>query len=79
MVIHEDCFAQMNRFFRERLYGEGTVAVDNDGRIRMDDLELREDVQKKVTEIYKNVTNENVWSLVDFEGYQNDFLALHGL
>jgi enoyl-[acyl-carrier protein] reductase/trans-2-enoyl-CoA reductase (NAD+) len=55
------------------------VAVDNDGRIRMDDLELREDVQKKVTEIYKNVTNENVWSLVDFEGYQNDFLALHGL
>jgi enoyl-[acyl-carrier protein] reductase/trans-2-enoyl-CoA reductase (NAD+) len=68
MGIHEDCFAQMNRFFRERLYGEGTVAVDNDGRIRMDDLELREDVQKKVTEIYKNVTNENVWSLVDFEG-----------
>jgi enoyl-[acyl-carrier protein] reductase/trans-2-enoyl-CoA reductase (NAD+) len=79
MGLHEDCFAQMNRLFRERLYGEGPVAVDNDGRIRMDDWELRQDVQEKVTEIYKKVTNENVWSLVDFDGYQNDFLALHGL
>jgi glycine dehydrogenase len=77
--VDEDCFAQMNRLFRERLYGEGPVAVDNDGRIRMDDWELRQDVQEKVTEIYKKVTNENVWSLVDFDGYQNDFLALHGL
>lgn len=79
MGLHEDCFAQMNRLFRDRLYSDGAVPVDSEGRIRVDDWELREDVQAKVSEIYRQVTNENVWSLVDFDGYQQDFLALHGL
>jgi len=79
MGLHEDCFGQMNRLFRERLYGEGEVPVDSEGRIRMDDRELRQDVQEKVTEIYKNITNENLRALVDYDGYERDFLALHGL
>ena len=53
--------------------------MDGDGRIRLDDLEMRDDVQADVTAILNTVTPENVWSLVDFEGYQRDFLALHGL
>lgn len=77
--VHEDCLAQMNRLFTARLYGQAVVPVDSEGRIRIDDWELREDVQSKVAEIYTKLTNENVWSLVDFEGYQRDFLALHGL
>ena len=79
MGVHEDCFAQINRLFRERLYVDGEIPVDSEGRIRVDDWELRDDVQKKVLEIYKIVNNENVWELTDFEGYQHDFLALHGL
>jgi len=79
MDLHEDCLQQIKRLFRERLYTDGKVPVDNEGRIRIDDWELRTDVQEKVAEIYSKVNNENVWSLVDFEGYQNDFLALHGL
>lgn len=77
--LHEDCLQQMNRLFRERLYTDGDVLVDDEGRIRLDDWELRADVQERVSEIYRMITNENIWSLVDFEGYQNDFLALHGL
>lgn len=79
MGLHEDCLDQMNRLFRERLYVDGKVAVDEEGRIRVDDWELSDAVQQKVAEIYQKVTNENVWDLADFDGYQRDFLALHGL
>jgi enoyl-[acyl-carrier protein] reductase/trans-2-enoyl-CoA reductase (NAD+) len=79
MGLHEDCFAQINRLFRDRLYTDGDILVDSEGRIRIDDWELRDDVQKKVLEIYKIVNNENVWAITDFDGYQHDFLALHGL
>jgi enoyl-[acyl-carrier protein] reductase/trans-2-enoyl-CoA reductase (NAD+) len=79
MGLHEDCFAQINRLFRDRLYTDGEILLDREGRIRIDDWELRDDVQKKVLEIYKVVNNENVWSITDFDGYQHDFLALHGL
>ncbi len=79
MGLHEDCLDQMNRLFRERLYTGDAVAVDSEGRIRVDDWELSDAVQQKVAEIYQKVTNENVWDLADFDGYQRDFLALHGL
>ena len=77
--LHEDCLQQINRLFRECLYADMKIMLDEEGRIRMDDWELRKDVQEKVLEIYSKINNENIWSLVDFEGYQKDFLALHGL
>jgi enoyl-[acyl-carrier protein] reductase/trans-2-enoyl-CoA reductase (NAD+) len=79
MGLHEDCFAQINRLFRERLYCGDAVPVDSVGRIRVDDWELREDVQTKVLEVWKQVTNENLRNRVDYDGYERDFLALHGL
>ena len=77
--IHEDCLDQMNRLFRERLYTGRPVPLDEAGRIRVDDWEMRDDVQAEVATLLSAVTPENVWSLVDFDGYQRDFLALHGL
>ena len=77
--VHEDCLDQMNRLFRERLYTGRPVAVDAEGRIRLDDLEMTDEVQSAVAKILDTVTPENVWSLVDYEGYQREFLALHGL
>ena len=79
LKLHEDCLDQMNRLFRERLYTGRPVPVDEVGRIRMDDWEMRPEVQTAVTKVLETVTAENVWSLVDYEGYQRDFLALHGL
>jgi len=77
--LHEDCLDQMNRLFRDRLYSGRPVLVDEDQRIRLDDWEMRDEVQAEVTKILETVTTENVWSLVDYEGYQREFLALHGL
>jgi enoyl-[acyl-carrier protein] reductase/trans-2-enoyl-CoA reductase (NAD+) len=76
--IHEDTIAQMYRLFTERLYAGGEVPVDELGRIRLDDWEMREDVQAEVAQIWPEVTTENIASMTDIEGFRSDFLHIHG-
>ena len=76
--VHEDCLDQILRLFRERLYGPKVVPVDEAGRVRIDDLELREDVQSETARVLGAVNSENVASLVDLEGFRRDFLQAHG-
>ncbi|KGE71376.1 enoyl-ACP reductase FabV [Spirochaeta lutea] len=75
--IHEGCIEQMDRLFRDRL-GKKPVPVDEEGRIRMDDWEMRQDVQDRVNELWPQVTSESIRELGDLEGYNQDFLAIHG-
>jgi len=76
--IHEGCIEQINRMFRTQLYKEGGADLDNVERIRMDDWELRDDVQNKVKEIWPQITNENLFQLTDYQGYKDEFLKLFG-
>jgi enoyl-[acyl-carrier protein] reductase/trans-2-enoyl-CoA reductase (NAD+) len=46
--------------------------------IRLDDWEMRDDVQRAVTELWPKVTSENLEDLTDFDGYRADFLKLFG-
>jgi len=79
MKIHEGCIEQIARLYRDRLYtADGKVPVDNENRIRIDDLEMRDDVQKAVTEKMKIITAENVYTETDVEGVKHDFLEVHG-
>lgn len=79
--LHEECPEQMKRLF-ERLYtrsgGWGTVPVDGDGLIRMDDWEMREDIQREVMERWERVNTENLAELSDIGGYRTAFLRLFG-
>lgn len=80
---HEGCIEQMERLFAERLYtgadnSAGTVPVDGEHRIRIDDWELEPDVQKEVEKRMAAVTNENLAELGDLAGYKHDFLATNG-
>ncbi len=75
--VHEDCIAQIERLFADRLY-TGDVPTDAEGRIRIDDLELRPDVQNDVAELWTRVDTANFERLADAEGYRRDFLAVHG-
>lgn len=77
MGLHEGCIEQMYRMFSEKLYG-GAVKTDDDGLIRLDDLEMREDVQKKVMEIWQNISDENISANADLDGYRSDFAKLFG-
>ena len=76
---HEGCIEQMERLFAERLYtADKKVAVDEDGRIRMDDWEMDAAVQAEVDKIMPQVTEENVNELVDMAAIRHDFLAING-
>ncbi|NBD26976.1 enoyl-ACP reductase FabV [Paenibacillus glycinis] len=76
--IHEGCIEQTYRLFSERLYAGGEVPVDAEGRIRIDDWELREDVQREVAELWAAVTTDNIEQLTDLAGYRKEFFQLFG-
>lgn len=79
--IHEGCIEQINRMFRTQLYKDadlGDIDLDDSARIRMDDWELRDDVQAKIKELWPQVTNENIFELTDYQGYKDEFLKLFG-
>ena len=52
--------------------------TDDVGRIRMDDYEMREDVQREVAELWERTENEDANKLADFAGYRETFLQFHG-
>ncbi len=76
--LHEECIHQMARLFGQRLYTGKPVPVDAQGRVRVDDWEMREDVQSEVATAWSNVTTENVKQVADVVGYHKDFLKLFG-
>jgi len=76
--LHEGCIEQMYRLFSERLYGGGETAVDDKGRIRIDDWEMRADVQAEVEQLWAKLETENVYELSDLEGYRKEFFQLFG-
>jgi enoyl-[acyl-carrier protein] reductase/trans-2-enoyl-CoA reductase (NAD+) len=76
--IHEGCIEQIDRLFRTHLFSAKGPSFDADGKIRVDDWELRADVQAAVNELWPIVSTENISTLTDFDGYRNDFLRLFG-
>jgi len=76
--VHEGCIEQIHRLFKERLYANGKVPLDEKGRIRIDDWELRDDIQAKVETLWKEATTDTLASIGDLEGYRTDFYNLFG-
>ena len=74
--IHEDCVEQIYRLFSERLSSD--PQLDGEGRIRIDDWEMRDDIQQSVAEDWEKINTDNLSEISDFEGYQSDFLKLFG-
>lgn len=73
--LHEGCIEQMQRLFTDKLPGQKT---DADGLFRLDDWELQDDVQKKIEELWTEVTTENISELGDIDGYWEDFYHMFG-
>jgi len=79
MNLHEGCIEQIVRLYKDRLYSpDGKIAVDSENRIRIDDWEMRDDVQNAVAEKMKNTNTENVFLITDIAGVKHDFLEVHG-
>lgn len=75
---HEGCVEQMQRLFAERLYNGADPRLDESGRIRIDDLEMQDDVQAEGASIWPQVTTENLAELTDIAGYREEFLKMFG-
>ncbi|SDS51714.1 enoyl-ACP reductase FabV [Opitutus sp. GAS368] len=75
---HEGCIEQMQRLFATQLYNGSTLKFDSEGRVRVDDWEMRPEIQNPVSEIWPKVTTENLAALTDIAGYRTEFLKLFG-
>lgn len=76
---HEGCIEQMYRLFSDRLYNaSGETLVDDRGLIRVDDWEMRPEIQAEVAKLWSELTTENVYELSDLAGYRKEFFQLFG-
>ena len=74
---HEGCIEQIDRLFRDAIYNPARQ-LDAEGRLRVDEKELRPEVQEAVAELWSVVNTENLYQLTDFQGYKDEFLKLFG-
>ncbi len=78
--VHEGCIEQIYRMFSQRMYkADGSAAeLDEQNRLRLDDWELREDIQQHCRDLWPQITTENLKSLTDYVEYKQEFLKLFG-
>ena len=76
--VHEEIVEHIDRLFRSRIYADEKLHLDEVGRIRMDDWELAEAIQREVKLRWDRVTTENLPQLGDLAGFRNDFLKIFG-
>jgi len=76
--LDEGCIEQMRRLFAEHLADGKDGPRDAEGRIRLDDREMRPDIQAEVLEQWPQITTENLRELTDFAGFQREFRSLFG-
>lgn len=75
--LHEGCQEQIDRLFRTGLYGN-EAEIDEGNRFRLDDWELRDDVQQACRDLWPQITTENLFELTDYQLYKDEFLKLFG-
>ncbi|MEI7675965.1 MAG: enoyl-ACP reductase FabV [Bacteroidales bacterium] len=76
--IHEGCIEQIQRLYADRLFSKNNVPTDEAGRIRIDDWELREDVQEEIKRLWEITNTESLHHIGDLKGYTKDFKNLFG-
>ncbi len=76
--IHEGCIQQMVRLFRDYFYAADPKPLDGDGRIRLDDWEMREDVQREVAALWEQIIDDPSRPVTEIDGFRDEFLRHHG-
>ena len=73
----EHCIDQIQRLYKECIYSDAP-RLDEQGRFRVDELELNPATQAKVEAIWPEINEGNLLELTDYAGYRADFLKLFG-
>lgn len=76
--LHEGCIQQMVRLFRDYLFAADPMPLDPDGRIRLDDWEMREDVQREVAEMWRRTIENPSREVSEIGEFRSEFLRHHG-
>lgn len=76
--LHEGCVEQIQRLFSTKLGMSETPETDENNRLRLDDWELRSDVQNECRDVWSKVTDDNLDEITDYQGYKDEFLRLFG-
>ncbi len=74
---HEGCIEQITRLFKDILYGDQDM-IDDQGRIRIDNLEMESGIQKEALSVFDQVTTENIDEVIDIDHYREAFYELFG-
>ncbi len=76
--LHEGCIEQIYRMFHDRIYTDGDVVTDENHLIRMDDYEMKPEVQEAVFDVWNNVSADNINEMADIDGYWHEFYEIFG-
>jgi enoyl-[acyl-carrier protein] reductase/trans-2-enoyl-CoA reductase (NAD+) len=76
--LDEGPLEQMRRLFTDFLCSGKAPELDEARRLRLDDREMRSDVQAEVAALWPRVTTENLRAITDFAGFQREFRGLFG-
>lgn len=76
--IHEGCIQQMYRLYRDYLFAAEPLPLDADGRIRLDDWEMQEDVQREVAELWRQMSDAPPEQVTEIDEFRSEFLRHHG-
>lgn len=75
---HETVPEQIGRLFSDHLGPGAEPRLDAEGRIRLDDLEMADDVQQAVRRAWAEVDTANLREVSDYDGYVTSFRRLFG-
>lgn len=76
--VHEDCVRQMYRMVHDKLCNGGAVITDESRLIRMDDWEMKPEVQAAVLEVWNTISQDNLEQATDIDGYWQEFYEIFG-
>ena len=75
--VHEGTVEQMYRLWHDQLSSDAPE-TDAPARIRLDDYEMRPDIQEKVMEGWNAVSDDNLTEYTDIDGYWEDLYQMFG-
>ncbi len=76
--LHEHCTQQIYRLFNDQLYTKGNIPTDQEGRLRVDDWEMLEDVQNEVERRWALQKEGQPLIQGDLEGVLAEYEQIHG-
>ena len=75
--LHEGCIEQMYRMMHDRLCVE-KVVTDENRLIRVDDWEMKPEIQEEVMKIWNSITQDNLEEVTDIDGFWQEFYEIFG-